>query len=123
MEVIGEARALVWDYIDQSVRLYTPDNNTYQVYQENINTELNQMYLKEMEHFEKCIQRECVPEQDLREGRAALVLAERIASRRLQVLGSVSSASVVTTILVAPACNGSPRTATARRIDAEIRLT
>jgi predicted dehydrogenase len=76
MEIIGEARTIVWDYIEQTVRLYTRRNNTYQVFQENINTERNYMYLREMEHFEKCLRREARPEQDLREARAALMLAE-----------------------------------------------
>ena len=78
LEIIGEGRALVWDYIDQTIRLYTPDNNTYQVIQESIGTERNTMFLEEMEHFAKCLRRECVPELDARGGRSALVLAETL---------------------------------------------
>ena len=78
VEIIGEARALVWDYIDQTIRLYTPDNNTYQVIQESIGTERNTMFLQEMEHFTKCLRRECVPELDARGGRSSLVLAEAL---------------------------------------------
>lgn len=78
LEIIGEACAIVWDYIDQTVRHYSPDNNTYQVFQENINTERNTMYIQEMEHFVRCLRRETVPELDLRGGRCALVLAEAL---------------------------------------------
>ena len=78
VEILGEAHALVWDYIEQSIRLYTPDNNTYQVFQESISTERNTMFIQEMEHFTKCLRRECVPELDTRGGRSALVLAEAL---------------------------------------------
>lgn len=78
VEIIGEAHTLVWDYIEQSIRLYTPDNNTYQVIQESIGTERNMMFVEEMEHFVKCLRRECVPELDARGGRSALVVAEAL---------------------------------------------
>ncbi|MFN8456748.1 MAG: Gfo/Idh/MocA family oxidoreductase [Anaerolineae bacterium] len=78
LEIYGEAHTIIWDYIDQSIRLYTPKNNTYQVYQEHINTERNLMYLLEMEHFEKCLRREVTPEQNLWEARATLELATAI---------------------------------------------
>jgi predicted dehydrogenase len=84
VEIIGEAHALVWDYIDQSIRLYTPDNNTYQVFQESIGTERNMMFVQEMEHFAKCLRRECVPELDTRGGRSALVLAEALKRAALE---------------------------------------
>lgn len=78
VEIIGEAHALVWDYIDQTVRCYSPDNNTYQVFQESINAERNTMYIREMEHFARCLRREAVPELDLHGARRALVLAEAL---------------------------------------------
>jgi predicted dehydrogenase len=86
LEIYGEARTVIWDYIDQSVRLYTPTNNTYQVFQEHINTERNLMYLLEMEHFTKCLRREVAPEQDLWAAREALELAVaiKIAARTKQ---------------------------------------
>ncbi len=78
LEIIGEARALVWDYIDQTVRYYSPDTNTCQVFQEGINTERNTMYIQEMGHFARCLRRETVPELDLRGARRALVLVEAL---------------------------------------------
>jgi len=78
VEIIGEARALVWDYIDQTVRCYSPDNNTYQVFQEHINSERNLMYIREMEHFVRCLHRETLPELDLQGGRRALILVEAL---------------------------------------------
>ncbi len=78
LEIYGECRAVIWDYIDQSVRLYTPANNTYQVFQESINTERNDMYIREMEHFEKCLRREVQPEVGVQGGFAAVRFAEMI---------------------------------------------
>jgi predicted dehydrogenase len=84
VEIYGEAQTLIWDYIDQSVRLYTSANNSYQTFLENINTERNLMYLEEMKHFEKCLRREIKPELDIWGARAALELAEalKIAARQ-----------------------------------------
>jgi predicted dehydrogenase len=78
MEIIGEARALTWDYIDQTIRLYSPEDRTYQVLQEHIGYERNTMFLQEMEHFEKCLRRETVPELDLRGARRALAFVEAL---------------------------------------------
>ena len=76
MEIIGEEGTIVWDFASQSVKLYGRDNNRYQVFLENINTELNSMYVLEMEHFVRCIQRTENPMVNAREGRAAVELAE-----------------------------------------------
>jgi predicted dehydrogenase len=78
MEIIGEARAVLWDYIDQTIRLYSPEDKTYQVFQEGIGYERNAMFLREMEHFEKCLRRESVPELDLPGARRAMVVAEAL---------------------------------------------
>ncbi|MGD2179783.1 Gfo/Idh/MocA family protein [Lusitaniella coriacea] len=55
-EFIGEEGVIVWDYIAQTVTLYGKKDRYINVFLENINTELNQMYIEEMKHFVACIQ-------------------------------------------------------------------
>lgn len=78
MEIIGEARALSWNYIDQTVQVYSPEDRTYQVFQEHIGYERNTMFREEMEHFEKCLRREVVPELDLHGACRALAFVEAL---------------------------------------------
>jgi predicted dehydrogenase len=88
MEVIGEKGTVVWDYTAQTVQLYGRHNNQCQVYLENINTELNSMYVQEMEHFVRCVEGAEKPLVDAREGRVVVELIEaaRLSSRQGKVV-------------------------------------
>ena len=88
MELIGEEGTIVWDYVAQTVHLYGRDNNRCQVYLENINSELNSMYVQEMEHFIRCIEGSEQPMVDAREGRAVVELVEaaRLSSQEGRVV-------------------------------------
>lgn len=74
-EIIGEDGVIVWDYIHQTVQLYGKENNQYRVFLENINTDRNEMYIQEMEHFVRCIQGEDTPVADAAAGRRILEIA------------------------------------------------
>ena len=76
MEIIGEKGTIVWDFIKQTVQLYGPENNQCREYLENINAELNSMYIEEMRHFVRCIDEGEKPLADAQEGRAVVELIE-----------------------------------------------
>lgn len=55
-EFIGEKGIILWDYLTKDVELFGEKNNQKKVYHENINTNLEVMFLNEMKHFVKCIE-------------------------------------------------------------------
>lgn len=87
LELICEHGTITWDYTSQVVQVYVGENNQYRVYTENINTELNSMFIREMEHFVKCIEGSENPMVDARGGIAVVEMAE--AAKRSSLLGDV----------------------------------
>jgi predicted dehydrogenase len=55
-DFIGEDGVIVWDYISQNVTVYDKQDRHCEVFQESINTEINQMFVEEMVHFANCVQ-------------------------------------------------------------------
>lgn len=55
-QFIGDAGVIIWDYIDQTVKLYTNETNHYELFQENINTSREKMFIDEVKHFINCIE-------------------------------------------------------------------
>ena len=88
MELVGDEGTIIWDYAAQTVQLFGCENNQSQVYAENINTELNSMYIRELEHFVCCIEGSETSMVDAREGRAVVEMAEaaRISSEKGKVV-------------------------------------
>jgi len=74
-EFIGEDGVVAWDYISGDVRHYGKSDRLYEVYERNINDEINQMFIAEMKHFEKCIQKKEKPILDALGGREVLKIA------------------------------------------------
>lgn len=54
-EFIGEKGIIIWDYIRQSVQLYSKKTNQGQFFQESINTNREIMFINEVKHFINCI--------------------------------------------------------------------
>jgi len=64
-EFIGEEGIIVADIIEQRVELLTREQNQWQVFSENIKTDVNQMYIEEMKHFIDCIEGRDTPMLDI----------------------------------------------------------
>jgi len=74
-EFIGEKGVILWDYITQSVELYTEKTNQRKVYQENINTNREIMFIEEIKHFIDCITRRQRSINDIQSARGILEMA------------------------------------------------
>lgn len=74
-ELIGEEGVLVWDYISAEIRLYGKEDRHCQVFQRNINYDLNEMFVDEMKHFSACIEGRESPALDAAGGREVLEIA------------------------------------------------
>lgn len=74
-EIISEEGVIVWDYISQTVSVYGKEDRHLEVFLESINTERNQMFIDEMEHFVACIEGREQPAADTATGRAVLQIA------------------------------------------------
>ena len=88
MELVGDEGTLIWDYTAQSVQLFGQKNNQSSTYHENINTDLNSMYIDELEHFIRCIEGSDKPMVDASDGRAVVEMAEaaRLSSEQGRVV-------------------------------------
>lgn len=72
LELVGEDGMIIWDFIARTVEVYDKASYHSHTYRENINTDLNQMYLDQMQHFFRCIERKENPLSDLTSGRKDL---------------------------------------------------
>lgn len=54
-EFIGEKGIIIWDYIKQTVELYSGETNQWKIFQESINTNREGMFTDEVNHFMNCI--------------------------------------------------------------------
>lgn len=92
MEIIGKKGTIVWDFSEQSVQLFGPESTQDQVWQESAdsesNSEINSMYVQEMEHFVRCIEGTEKPMADASDGRAVveLAVAARLSSQENRVV-------------------------------------
>jgi predicted dehydrogenase len=85
LELVGEDGVIVWDYIARIVEVYDREDYHRHMYRENINADLNQMYLDQMAHFLRCLERTEKPRSDLTSARRDLEIvlaAKRSASDR-----------------------------------------
>ena len=87
-EFIGDKGVLLWDYITQTVELFSAPTNRKQVFQESINTDRQTMFLKEMEHFVDCIKGKERSMNDITSARSilAIALACRASARKGKVV-------------------------------------
>lgn len=64
-EFIGENGIIIWDYIKQSVQLYSKKVNQWQTYQESINVNRESMFIDEIKHFIDCLKGKATSINDL----------------------------------------------------------
>ncbi|TRZ99024.1 MAG: gfo/Idh/MocA family oxidoreductase [Nitrospiraceae bacterium] len=86
-ELIGEEGNLVWDFGTRTVELYSREADRWQVFRENINMDLNQMFVNEVEHFLKCLDGREAPRSSLASARRDLDVI--LAAKRSAQEGSV----------------------------------
>lgn len=72
--LIGDRGTIIWDQKERAVRLYSAGNNHWRVYPESFDNDINKMYIKEMQHFIRCI-----------EGKEQSVRNEKEAKRVLEI--------------------------------------
>jgi predicted dehydrogenase len=87
LELIGEEGNLVWDFGTRTVELYSREADRWQVFRENINMDLNQMFVNEVEHFLKCLDGREEPRSSLASARRDLDVI--LAAKRSAQEGSV----------------------------------
>lgn len=75
-EVIGAEGVIVWDYIDRRVTLFTEESDRWQGFGEPIDANHNEMFVEEMRHFVRCVERQEAPEVDGAEALATLRVVE-----------------------------------------------
>lgn len=77
-EIIGEAGTIIWDINERYCKLFTLSDKEYHVYYEGVNANINDMYLEELQHFFRCLERKEKPHVDLIEGRRIQEIIEKI---------------------------------------------
>jgi len=74
-ELIGEEGTITWSFQDKQVRLYSAGNEQWRTYEADPAYDVNDMYVTEMEHFQRCIGGEELPLVDDRQGKNDLEIA------------------------------------------------
>ncbi len=74
-EVVGTEGILQWSFEDQRVRLYTASRKEWEEFRRGQTHDVNEMYLKEMEHFLACLKGEAKPAVEAWEAAQILDLA------------------------------------------------
>jgi len=72
-KLIGEEGTIIWDFMDKSVKVYSTENKKWEVY--GIKEEPNDMYLKEIKHFIRCLSEKEEPLVDAKVGKNVLNVA------------------------------------------------
>lgn len=71
-EFIGEKGVAVWDYIKRELRVCQEKPYQWKIYGNDINLELNQMYIEEMKHFINCLLQQEKPMNDISSAKKTL---------------------------------------------------
>lgn len=74
-ELIGEKGIIIWDYIKESVRLFTEKEKRWQLFAKDLRTGKNAMFIAEMKHFIDCIEGKDTPMSDLIQAKRVLEIA------------------------------------------------
>lgn len=72
-EIRGEEGSIIWSYPDRFVKIYSARSKRWRAF--NVGGERNEMYVREMKHFLKCVQRKEKPLVDGIDGKKALEIA------------------------------------------------
>ena len=74
-ELIGEKGIIIWDYIRESVKLFTEEETRWQVFSKDLKTGKNDMFIAEMRHFIDCIERKDISINNVIEAKRVLEIA------------------------------------------------
>ena len=74
-ELIGEKGLIIWDYIKESVRLFTERDRRWQLFPKELRTGKNDMFIAEMKHFIDCIEGKDTSTNSLTEAERVLEIA------------------------------------------------
>jgi len=83
-EFIGEKGVAVWDYIKREIMVFHEKAYQWEVYRDDINLDLNQMYIEEMKHFVNCVLQQEKPLNDISSAQKTLeiILAAKKSARK-----------------------------------------
>lgn len=84
-ELIGEEGTIIWNYNEGLVKHFSAAKKDWESFDVNRNEGINQMYLREMQHFIKCVNGEETPMLDGEEGKRILQIA--LAAKKSSELG------------------------------------
>jgi predicted dehydrogenase len=74
-ELIGEKGIIIWDYINESVRLFTENEKKWQIFSKDLKTGKNAMFIAEIKHFIDCIKGRDTSVNDITEAKQVLKIA------------------------------------------------
>lgn len=74
-QLIGETGTIIWDQKEAGVRLYSVEDGYWRFYPEPFDYSINEMYVREMQHFIKCVKGEERLIKDLRQAKSVLAVA------------------------------------------------
>jgi len=74
-ELIGEKGIIIWDYINESVRLFIGSEKKWQIFSKDLKTGKNVMFIAEMRHFIDCIEGRDTSTNSLTEAKRVLEIA------------------------------------------------
>jgi predicted dehydrogenase len=74
-QLIGDKGTVIWDQNEAAVKFYSAEDAYWRVYPEPFDYSINEMYIKQIEHFLRCIGGEEHSIQDVREAKSILRVA------------------------------------------------
>ncbi len=74
-QLIGEEGTILWDFNDRQVKVYSARTKEWQVFPEDPDYDINQMYMEEMKHFIQCLEGKAKPMQNINAGKRILQIA------------------------------------------------
>ncbi|MFC1920730.1 Gfo/Idh/MocA family protein [Chloroflexota bacterium] len=75
LKVVGESGTIEWDFADNLVRWYNGDEKAWNDYRPETADNINEMYIREMEHFLRCIEGKETPMANAQDGKLILEIA------------------------------------------------
>ena len=84
--IVGEKGTLTWDFTDGAVRLYHPEEDSWETLPRSDDWELNRMYVDELNHFLTCVEEKRPTCQDI--ASATVVLEVALAAKRSALEGN-----------------------------------
>lgn len=74
-QLIGDGGTIIWEQNEATVKFYSAENGYWQVYPEPFDYGINEMYIKQTEHFLRCIEKREQPMGNEKEAKRVLEVA------------------------------------------------